>query len=117
MKSHLKYPSDYNEVLAKKYNNGCGPAGWKGKLVPDTIYGLSISEPCKIHDFMYEVGDHGTDKFEADSMFHINLLHTIKYESKWWNRFLNPLRRKRAWIYYTSVRYGGREAFYSKVES
>jgi len=115
MKHYLKYPDNYDAVLARTYNNGCGPAGWKGKLVPDTIYGISIREACKIHDYMYEVGESYNDKVYADDMFFTNLLATVENEAKWWNRWLNTLRRKRAWIYFKAVVHGGEDAFNDKV--
>ena len=116
-KHYLKYPSNYDDKLAEVYNTGCGPGtGWKNFLIPDTIYGISIREACKIHDYMYEVGRSGFDKLNADNMFFSNLYLVINYESKWWNRWLNPLRRKRAWIYYMAVHHSGQEAFDNKVE-
>ena len=116
MKHYLTYPKNYDEALAEKYNNGCGPGGWKGKLVPDTIYCISIKEPCKIHDFMYEVGKNRTQKERADLMFYDNLLKVIQHDSKWWNRWLNPFREVRAGEYFLAVLFGGKDAFNNKVE-
>jgi hypothetical protein len=32
---------------------GCGPGGLGDWLVPDTMWGLNISEACRIHDWYY----------------------------------------------------------------
>jgi len=116
MKKYLEYPSHYDEELANKVNNGCGTAGWKGKLVPDSIYGFSIKESCKVHDFEYHVGKNKYDKRKADKRFHRNMKATIKKKSNWRNGCLNPLRYARAWIYYKSVVKFGGGPFKDKVE-
>lgn len=116
LKYDLDLPEFYDELLASTINNGCGPAGWKGKLIPDTIYGLHIGEACKVHDFEYHVGLTYVDKINADNRFHRNINRIIAQSKKWprWLRFtkiLNPLRRKRAYIYYTVVREAGEDYF------
>lgn len=86
--------------------NGCGTKGWKGKLVPDTIYGLKISEACNIHDWMYAQGSTLADKDEADRVFLNNILRIIAAEGG--INALQWLRRRRAHTYYESVaRFGG----------
>jgi len=112
----LEYPEDYEETIANQVNNGCGTSGWKGKLVPDTIYGISIKEPCKIHDYDYYYGDNRDQKNTADIRFYNNLKHTIKHKSKWWNRFLNPLRRVRAWGYFKFLQEFGDDYFFKGDE-
>lgn len=53
VKPYLLLPENYDPVKAEKHNNGCGPAGWKGKAVPETNYGIRISDCCHVHDFEY----------------------------------------------------------------
>ncbi len=53
VKPYLNLPDNYDPVKAEKHNNGCGPSGWKGKLIPETNYGIRISDSCHVHDFEY----------------------------------------------------------------
>jgi len=115
MKDYISYPIGYDEGIARMVNNGCGTSGWKGKLVPDSIYGISISEPCKVHDYEYHVGNIEDEKDTADYRFYVNIKLTIKNESKW-SKFLNPLRYIRAKTYYTAVDKFGDSAFYGKED-
>lgn len=91
----------------EKICNGCGSKG--GLNVPDTMYGLDMSEPCQIHDFMYHVGKTNADKEEADRTFLNNMNRVI--EARSW-RFLKPLRYARAKEYYIAVKYFGGSAFW-----
>lgn len=84
--------------------NGCGVAGWKGKLVPDSVWGLNISKVCDIHDWMYHHGVTEADRCEADRVFLNNLIRIINNHGG----ALAGLRRYRATTYYNAVhRYGG----------
>jgi len=56
----------YTQVNQDK-PNGCGEAGWKGKLVPDNPLGFNFSGPCDGHDKGY--GKCGKSKDETDSEF------------------------------------------------
>ena len=88
-----------------KVCNGAGPAG-RGWLVPDTMWGLSITEAANIHDWMY---NEGKDKKEADETFYKNCLLIINKKGGW----LAPLRRYRAHSYYLAVKYFGASSFSS----
>lgn len=88
--------------------NGCGTAGWKGKLVPDTMWGLDISKACNIHDWMYHYGKTEAERCEADRVFLNNLIRIINTEGGW----LASLRRYRATTYYNSVHNYGGPAFW-----
>jgi hypothetical protein len=90
--------------------NGCGTKGltW---LIPDTMYGLDISEACNIHDFMYVTGIDEEDRTEADRVFKNNLLRIIEAKTKW--AIIKILRRRRAVTYYQAVRMFGGPAFWS----
>lgn len=95
-------PPDYLEAdryQRKVICNGCGTKGWKGAIVPDTIWGLDITECCNIHDWMYHYGMTDADKFRADVVFLLNMLFKIESGSS----LLKALRRYRAMSYYTAV--------------
>jgi len=106
MKPYLKYPKGYD----KSKVNGCGPAGWKYDLVPDTIYTISVREACNIHDYKYWSGKTWEDKEAADREFLRDMNLTFDYEAKW-SKFLNSLRRVRAAEYYLAVSQAGDNAF------
>ena len=103
--SKLYSPLSYRSAsLTEKsiHCNGCGPMGWKGSLVPNTIYGLDISEACNIHDWMYY---EGISKEDADTVFYDNMVALIDNGS--W--FLGVPRRFRAKGYYLAVKnFGGK---------
>ena len=90
--------------------NGAGPKG-KGWTVPDTMYGLSVTEACNIHDWMYHKGATAFDKVVADLVLLINLVLTILTANvargwiktspvTWW-------RLKRAMVYFLCVWWHG----------
>ena len=81
--------------------NGCGPGGWLNRLVPDTIYGLDVSEACNIHDWMYFVGLTIEDKERADRVMLNNLIRIIDANTSF--GWLRRLRYRRARTYYDAV--------------
>lgn len=107
-------PQDYWETpkdVLDKIVHGCGPGtGWKESLIPDTIWGLSITGACNVHDFMYYAGENLTDKDEADRVFLNNILRTIDANTEW--GFMKWLRRRRAYKYYEAVSHFGGPAFW-----
>jgi hypothetical protein len=114
----LKTKYDYDNAPSKAIEaicNGCGPAGagWKSKVIPNTIYGLSVKEACKIHDWMYYFGESDYGKELADKVFLENM-YTLIADGSWWLRFL---RRRRALKYYLAVKYFGKKAYMSNKES
>lgn len=103
----LLAPKSYfmaDEQLKKEVCNGCGREGWKGKLVPETIYGLNISQACNIHDWMYYEKE---DRKFADLIFKKNMFILINEKKS----PLNPLRKARAYTYYLAVRIFGSKAW------
>ena len=104
-------PSFYwelTEYAKKQICNGAGAKGW-GWIVPDTIYGLSITEDANIHDFCYEM-QYGKDF--ADELFYNNMIARIENRVKhWWNKPLAFLRKRRALKYYKAVEYFGNSAY------
>lgn len=105
--SYLDAPPD----LLARVCNGCGSARAKFDFVPDTVYGLRITEACHIHDWMYHCGRTAIDKLEADVVFLGNVLRIIERASGIVSRLLRPLRRLRALHYYQAVAELGGPAF------
>ena len=89
--------------------NGCGTKGLGGWLVPDTLYGLNITEECNIHDWMYHEGETQEDKDHADLNFYHNILDKIEQGY----RIFKWLRRMRAKKYYLAVKLWGDTAFWA----
>jgi hypothetical protein len=83
--------------------NGAGSKGW-GWLVPDTMWGLSVTEAANIHDYMYwwRLG-----RKESDKLFYKNMLSIINNKGG----FLRYPRRLRAYTYYKAVRVFGAAAY------
>lgn len=107
----------WNATGAKRSRNcnGCGTEGWKGAMVPDTIWGLRISKACDIHDWMYAEGTSDADKQYADMLFLNNMIAIIRIASEqstagW---VLKLVRERRAFTYYQAVSssQSGEEAF------
>jgi len=108
----LKSSDSYRASTANERERictGCGLSGWKGDLVPETIYGLNISEACNIHDWDYHFGKTIEDKHRADNVFLDNMLILIEQAGGWKKWF----RRWRAMTYYSAVRDFGHDAFMS----
>jgi len=97
--------------------NGCGTSGWRGLLVPDTCWGLPLTEACNIHDWCYSEGKEPQDKTTADTKFFLNLLALVDNAAatSLTGRLLGPLRRWRCWHYYEAVRYAGDKPFLDSV--
>jgi len=92
--------------------NGCGTSGWKGKFVPDRIYGLKVTPACQIHDVDYHFGTSIKDKDQADRTFLNNMIRIIEAKKRSW-RWVSFLRLRRARKYYLSVKYFGGPAFWA----
>ena len=88
--------------------NACGAKG--GFPVPNTFYGLDISEACNIHDFMYFVGKTLADKMEADRVFLNNLIRIIDARTSVY--ILKKLRYRRAKTYFEFVDIYGASAYW-----
>lgn len=90
--------------------NGCGTEGWKGALIPETLWGLPVTAACNIHDWMYVAGVDIDDKNEADRVFLNNMLRLITAAGG--PGWLQALRRRRARTYYQAVSHFGGPAFW-----
>ncbi|NVO00016.1 MAG: hypothetical protein HXX17_11875 [Geobacteraceae bacterium] len=114
MKATLFAPDNYvwaTPEIRAMVTNGCGPGGWKVDLIPDTMYGLDVSEACNIHDWMYTTGATLADKDEADRVFLNNCLRLIDAADSFW--FIKKLRRARAKAYFEAVHIFGGPAFWA----
>jgi len=114
MKVELYAPESYIKASPHVRNqviNGCGPGGWKKKIIPDHLLGLSIKEACNIHDWMYFTGCCIADKEEADRVFRNNMLRII--EAGGGMKILQRYRRYLAQAYYESVEHLGGLAFWA----
>jgi len=96
----------------EKICNGCGAKSALVDFVPDTIWGLDISEACNIHDYCWHVAEPTWQAFhDANRLFLDNMLRLINRLTRWsWMRWL---RRKRALKYYQAVEEFGRHIFWS----
>lgn len=106
----LSAPEQYTMLTCDEKANICNGCGAKGGIsVPNTFYGLDISEACNIHDFRYFMGETWPDKEFADKEFHNNLIAIIEHET--WFNWLANLRKVRALEYVTAVRLWGDNAY------
>jgi len=114
MKAFLFAPPEYwklPEEARKAFR--CGPGrGVLEWLVPDTIYGLSVSAACSIHDWSYSHGKTASDKCEADTVFLNNMIRLIEAAGGPW--LLRRLRLRRARAYYEAVSHFGGPAYWNQ---
>lgn len=110
--NNLFIPSGYLELTFLQKKQICNGMGAKDSalsaLIPNTMYGLDVTEAGNIHDYMYYVGHTIQDKQEADRIFLNNLLRIINNYGGW----LAFLRRRRALKYYEAVLYFGGPSFW-----
>lgn len=97
--------------------NGCGPAGAKLDLVPDTIEGLTIKLECHTHDYDYAKGATEADRVFADKRLRRNLFKRVRGAKGFVNRLLVPTRSIRVLIIYRAVRLGGEKPFWANKEN
>ena len=102
-----------NDAAKAEVSNGCGAAGAAFDFVPDTIYGLRITDVCNIHDWMYHFGETWWDKLVADAVMLINTALKIIFNS---NKWMTVPRLWRAATYFGLVFLKGDEAFWAGKE-
>lgn len=98
-----------DQELVDAITGGCGPGGFGDKFVPDTLYGLSITLACKVHDWTFGVWNDSYSFIIANDLFHINMLRIIKQHGG--NRLIQWLRRRRAYKYYLAVQKLGKSSY------
>lgn len=101
--SRVKFKQLTNEEI-KSYTNGCGPQkSWL--KVPQFCFNAS----CCHHDWNYTIGGEEKDRKKADYQFYKEMLNdALRYKSK----FLIMIKYLTiAWIYYISVRLGGKKCY------
>jgi hypothetical protein len=93
---------------------GCGPGGFGDFLVPDTVWGLSIRDACRIHDWGYRHCEGASEEERAkhDRILKNNSLRIVDYHTKW--SLLKRLRYIRVETYYKMVRAFGAPAYWSE---
>jgi hypothetical protein len=102
VRGYLAAPSEFWELTPRQRGlicNGGGPKkfGW---LVPDTMWGLSMTDCFDIHDYDYFIQ---TPRVLADYRLRRNLIDKIKDYGGW----LMKLRLLRARTYFKLVHYFG----------
>jgi hypothetical protein len=88
---------------------GCGPGGIGDYLVPDTVWGLSIRQACRIHDWAYRHANDASEEArkQHDKILSYNSMRIVIARTT--NHTLFVLRRRRVKTYYQMVRaFGGR---------
>lgn len=101
----LEAPRSYIEASQEDRDataNGCGPDG-ASSVVPNSILGLNISEPCRIHDWEYSTGD--DIRSCIDARFYRNLLSMIDESGGF---LLYPRRWIAFWYYKILINAGSR---------
>lgn len=107
LSAHPRYWQESPEILAGILS-GCGTPGWKGKLVPDTAWGMPLTPACNIHDFDYIVGETQQYKLVGDNRF----LQNMDLTADWFGGALKYPRKIRIRTYYWAVRLFGNEAYW-----
>jgi hypothetical protein len=90
---------------------GCGPGGFGDYLVPDTMWGLDISESCRIHDWYYRFYSDRSEAARewADICLRENSLLIVRTHSTNW--FTKTFRAIRCKTYYKMVRRFGESSW------
>ena len=90
---------------------GAGPIG--DRFIPDTIWGLSISPACYIHDQMWSMSEPLWSDFHySNAVFFVNMAEIIQTKSA--NAFTRDLRLARAATYLLAVSTIGAPIFWGK---
>lgn len=110
----LYAPISYYEATEEERKTVCNGCGAKGGMnVPDTMYGLVISEACHRHDWMTAHGKTLGDFYFAGAIFILNLTLIIVNSS---NKFTSALRLMRASKYFVAVMYAGLSHYWEDKE-
>ena len=93
---------------------GCGPGGFGDFLVPDTVWGLNITDACRNHDWGYRFAHDCSEEGRArhDRILRNNGIKIVRFHTKNW--LLRKLRLRRVQTYYTMVRSFGGPAYWEE---
>ena len=106
--AELHIPLSFRYLSPEKKESICNGCGSKGGVdVFDTMWGLSVTEACNIHDYMWHVSSTVKGLEESNELFWFNMKVLIKRGS-WW---LRGLRYARAHKYYLAVKWFGTSAY------
>jgi len=103
-----KYPDEFDKF-------GCGAGKFWDRLIPDTVWFLSIKPACQIHDWYYRFyfdslyGNAKETRKTIDGIFYDNMVCIVNAKTNF--EFIKRLRMRRVKIYYTTVRLFGAIAF------
>jgi hypothetical protein len=94
------YPGEFSSY-------GCGPGGLGDWFVPDTMWGLSVTDACRIHDWDYRHAPEASEEHrdECDRRLLSNVRRIINAKST--NKFSRRLRLIRSSTYYQFVHHMG----------
>ncbi|MCK5099015.1 MAG: hypothetical protein KAR45_12990 [Desulfobacteraceae bacterium] len=101
---------DADQELRDAVVGGCGPGGSGDKLVPDTMYLLSVTAACAIHDWCFAIWNDKAGFKLANNLFKNNMLRII--DQRGGNNRIKCLRQKRAVKYFKGVHYLGEPSFF-----
>ncbi len=103
---------DFPSVYLNDYGSYCGAGkGFGDVIVPETVWGLTISIACYVHDKMWEDALPTWEAFHAsNSIFLRNIISCIRVQSR--SSFLKSLRMYRAVTYYNAVDKFGKKIFW-----
>ena len=108
----LLAPESYRNATPQEiaeHTNGCGPEAWLPEIVNrfNSLDGLDVSGPCRIHDWMYGTGGSEEYRREADVTLYLNLAQVVLLEGG----PLAPVRMAGVASFYMAVRACGAEHF------
>lgn len=108
----LAAPQSFWQAGTEQVNslvNGCGPGGFGDRLVPDTVWFLSIKPACKIHDWMFLVYNCEAGFDLANTVFKDNMARINQTTKQVWLKYLRTKRIKK---YYWICAFSGRLFYY-----
>ncbi len=105
----IEFPS----MFLADYASYCGAGkGFGDVIVPETMWGLTITIACYVHDQMWEMCAPTWEAFHfSNSVFLRNILACINNQSK--SSMLKRLRNYRAVTYYNAVDAFGKKIFWN----
>ena len=93
---------------------GCGPGGVGDWFVPDTMWGLSVREACRQHDYDYRSSNAASEEHrkQCDDRMRDNMRIIVNAKSD--SKILKALRHVRINTYYWFVRSCGGGSYWKE---